>query len=209
MSKEDTTPVDDIEKEQSSEDEDSVAEPEAHAEDAASEPAIENQEPVAEVDDTPSEAAPDPDHDLIQAQKQARDYFEGWQRERADFTNYKKRAERDLLTMRFNAKVDTLKSLVPILDDFERAMSNLPEELADQPWLDGISAIQRKFLKILEDEGIQTIDPVGEIFDPTIHEAIGQDADTDMESGHVTITLQKGYRCGDRVLRPALVRVAH
>ena len=145
---------------------------------------------------------------LAEATQKAQNYHEGWQRERADFSNYKKRVERDLLTMRFNAKVDTLKALLPILDDFERAMDNLPEELAEQPWLDGIRAIQRKLQKSLEDEGIQTLDPVGEPFDPTLHEAIGQDSDTDMESGHVSTTLQKGYVVGDRVLRPALVRVA-
>ena len=145
---------------------------------------------------------------LVQAQHQAKSYFDGWQRERADFANYKKRAERDLLTMRFNAKVDTLKSLLPILDDFERAISNVPEDLQGHAWREGIEAIQRKLLQTLENEGIQTLDPVGEPFDPNIHEAIGQDSDTDMESGHVTITLQKGYVCGDRVLRPALVKVA-
>jgi molecular chaperone GrpE len=206
VSKQDPTPVDDIEKE--AQPEATGAEPEEPAEDTLSEPTTETGESVAEVEEAPSEATVKPDQALAEAQKQARDYFEGWQRERADFSNYKKRAERDLMTMRFNAKVDTLKSLVPMLDDFERAMDNLPEELAEQPWLDGISAIQRKFNKILEDEGIQTIDPVGELFDPTIHEAIGQDADTDIESGHITATLQKGYICGDRVLRPALVRVA-
>ena len=136
----------------------------------------------------------------------------GWQRERADFSNYRKRSERDLLTMRFNAKVDTLRTLLPVLDDFERATGNLPadpdasEELL--AWLDGVQAIQRKLLKTLSDAGVQTLDPVGETFDPTRHEALGQDSDTDMESGLVSATLQKGYICGDRVLRPALVRVA-
>ncbi len=136
----------------------------------------------------------------------------GWQRERADFSNYRKRSERDLLTMRFNAKVDTLRTLLPVLDDFERATGNLPadpdasEELL--AWLDGVQAIQRKLLKTLSDAGVQTLDPVGETFDPTRHEALGQDSDSDMESGLVSATLQKGYICGDRVLRPALVRVA-
>ena len=136
----------------------------------------------------------------------------GWQRERADFSNYRKRSERDLLTMRFNAKVDTLRTLLPVLDDFERATGNLPadpdasEELL--AWLDGVQAIQRKLLKTLSDAGVQTLDPVGETFDPTRHEALGQDSDTDMESGLVSATLQKGYICGNRVLRPALVRVA-
>jgi molecular chaperone GrpE len=145
---------------------------------------------------------------LGEAQKQARDYFEGWQRERADFSNYKKRAERDLMTMRFNAKIDTLKTFLPVLDDFERAMANLPDTTPSDSWLEGIRAIQRKLLKTLEDEGVQTIDPTGELFDPNLHEAIGQDSDSDVASGHVSATLQKGYICGDRVLRPALVRVA-
>lgn len=146
--------------------------------------------------------------ELEAARKQAQDYFEGWQRERADFSNYKKRAERDLMTMRFNAKVDTLKSLLPVLDDFERAMANLPEDLREQPWLEGIAAIQRKFLKTLEEHGVQTVDPTGEVFDPNLHEAIGKDSTADVPSGHITVTLQKGYVAGDRVLRPALVRVA-
>ncbi|MCY4525359.1 MAG: nucleotide exchange factor GrpE [Anaerolineaceae bacterium] len=136
----------------------------------------------------------------------------GWQRERADFSNARKRFERDLLTSRFNAKVDTLRALLPVLDDFERATENLPavedgdEEL--QAWLEGMEAIRRKLLKALADAGVQPLDPVGDPFDPTLHEALGHDSDTDMESGLVSATLQKGYICGDRVLRPALVRVA-
>ncbi len=150
--------------------------------------------------------------DLEAERKRADASTLGWQRERADFSNYRKRSERDLLTMRFNAKVDTLRTLLPVLDDFERATENLPadpdasEEL--QAWLDGVQAIHRKLLKTLSDAGVQTLDPVGETFDPTRHEALGQDSDTDMESGLVSATLQKGYICGDRVLRPALVRVA-
>lgn len=136
----------------------------------------------------------------------------GWQRERADFSNARKRFERDLLTSRFNAKVDTLRALLPVLDDFERATQNLPAvgdgdgEL--QVWLEGMEAIRRKLLKALADAGVQPLDPLGEPFDPTLHEALGHDVDSDMESGLVSATLQKGYVCGDRVLRPALVRVA-
>ena len=76
------------------------------------------------------------------------------------------------------------------------------------PGWTGCRPIQRKLLKTLSDAGVQTLDPVGETFDPTRHEALGQDSDTDMESGLVSATLQKGYICGNRVLRPALVRVA-
>lgn len=145
---------------------------------------------------------------LEEFQQQAKANFEGWQRERADFSNYKKRVEREMKEIHQNATSSTLMALLPVLDDFERAMSSLPEDLKGQPWLEGISAIQRKFQKILDDYGIVVIDPVGEVFDPSRHEALGTDSDTDMESGHVTVTLQKGYANGDRILRPALVRVA-
>lgn len=146
--------------------------------------------------------------ELAVAQKQARDYFEGWQRERADFMNYKKRVEREAKDIQQNATSATLMSLLPVMDDFERAMSSLPADLNGHPWLEGVAAIQRKFQKILDDYGIVVIDPVGEEFDPSCHEALGTDSDTDIPVGHVTVTLQKGYASGERVLRPALVRVA-
>lgn len=173
----------------------------------------------AEIDARDQEAAADADDPLAALQAELEDERRradastlGWQRERADFSNARKRFERDLLTSRFNAKVDTLRSLLPVLDDFERATENLPvvedgnEEL--QVWLEGMEAIRRKLLKALADAGVQALDPLGEPFDPTLHEALGHDSDTDMESGLVSATLQKGYVCGDRVLRPALVRVA-
>lgn len=146
---------------------------------------------------------------LEEAQQQAKAHFEGWQRERADFSNYKKRVEREMKEIQQNTTSSTLMALLPVLDDFERAMSNLPESMKGNPWLDGISAIQRKFQKILDDYNITIIDPVGEAFDPSRHEALGTDTGTKIESGHVTVTLQKGYASGDRVLRPALVRVAN
>ncbi len=145
---------------------------------------------------------------LDEAQRQSKANFEGWQRERADFSNYKKRVEREMKEIQQNATSSTLMALLPVLDDFERAMANLPEDLKGHSWLDGVSAIQRKFQKTLDEYGIVILDPVGEVFDPSRHEAIGTDTDTTIESGHVTVTLQKGYLSGDRVLRPALVRVA-
>ncbi len=173
----------------------------------------ENPEAVASADKQEA-AAPDPhtslflEQALAGAQKQAKEYMESWQRERADFANYKKRAERELRESQDYARINTLTTLLPVIDDFELAMSNLPENLQGQPWIEGVSAIQRKFKKILDEHGVQIIDPVGEVFDPSRHEAIGIDSNTDVDSGHVTVTLQKGYAYGERVLRPALVRVA-
>lgn len=148
------------------------------------------------------------DEALIKMQGEAQKYLESWQRERADFANYKKRAERELGESRDQARISTLITLLPVIDDFELAMSNLPAEVKDQPWTAGVAAIQRKFLRILEDHSIRAVDPVGESFDPTLHEAIAVAPSDEVESGHIIETLQKGYIWGDKVLRPAMVRVA-
>jgi molecular chaperone GrpE len=145
---------------------------------------------------------------LTAAQQEANTNLEGWQRARAEFANYKKRVERELHESYDRATIDTLIKLLPVIDDFERAMDNVPEQLGDHPWVEGVTLIQRKFQKMLDELEVIPLDPVGEVFDPNFHEAVGVDADTDVESGHVSQTLQKGYACGDRVLRPALVRVA-
>lgn len=146
---------------------------------------------------------------LTTAQQQAKEYFDGWQRERADFANYKKRIEREMKELHQQAAISTLVTLLPIVDDFERAMHNVPAEIEANAWLDGVRGIQRKLNKLLTDHGIEAIDPVGEAFDPNHHEAIGMEDSTEVASGHVTTTLQKGYIQGNRVLRPALVRVAN
>ncbi len=140
--------------------------------------------------------------------KEVQANLDGWQRTLAEFQNYRRRMERESRERYENGTVDVLKSLLPIMDDFERAMANLPDTAQEQAWLNGVSLIQRKFTKLLEDNNITSLDPVGEPFDPSRHEALGTDDSTDMASGHVTATLQKGYISGDRVLRPALVKVA-
>jgi molecular chaperone GrpE len=142
------------------------------------------------------------------AQNQAKEYLEGWQRARAEFTNYKKRVDRELKDSYQNATGDVLKNLLPVIDDFERAFANVPADLKDNPWVNGVTMIQRKFDKLLEQFGVTTVDPTGQPFDPGAHEAVGQDDAGNVPSGHVSATLQKGYMVGDRVLRPALVRVA-
>jgi molecular chaperone GrpE len=134
--------------------------------------------------------------------------LEGWQRTLAEFQNYKKRTERETRDTYQNATLDALKNLLPIIDDFERAMANLPEAVEGQTWLSGISLIHRKFMKLLEDYNITMVDPVGEVFDPNRHQAIGTVESSEVESGHVAETLQKGFISGDRVLRPAVVKVA-
>ncbi len=141
-------------------------------------------------------------------QSQSQEYLDGWQRTRAEFANYKKRVEREMQDSYQSASADVLKGLLPIIDDFDRAIANVPQGLSDEPWVNGVIMIQRKLVKLLDEFGIEPVDPTGQPFDPKLHEAVGMDEASDVPSGHVTATMQKGYVIGDRVLRPALVRVA-
>jgi molecular chaperone GrpE len=167
-----------------------------------------NAEAAVETVDNGTASANGLDDQLAAALKEAQVNLEGWQRTLAEFQNYKRRTERDLKDSYQNASLDVLKNLLPIIDDFERAMSNVPESIQGQSWLEGITLIQRKFNKLLEDNNVQSIDPVGDVFDPNLHQAIGHEEAEGIESGHVTTTLQRGYVSGDRVLRPAIVKVA-
>lgn len=132
----------------------------------------------------------------------------GWQRALADFQNYKRRTERELTESRQRAAHDTLRGVLPVIDDFERALANVPEDLQGNPWMNGVELILKKLNKLLEEHEVAPIDPVGQPFDPNQHEAIGVGESDEVESGHVMETLQKGYIANGRVLRPALVRVA-
>ena len=159
--------------------------------------------------DAPSNSSGAPAAEVAALEKKAKEYMDGWMRERADFANYKKRVDTQLRDSAQNAAVEALVTLLPVIDDFERAMANVPPELAGNPWLNGVSMIQRKFQKMLDDQGVTILDPVGDVFDPSRHEAVGMEDSDQVESGHIAVTLQKGYLHGDRVLRPALVKVAN
>ena len=148
------------------------------------------------------------DVQLADVQAKANEYLDGWQRARAEFANYKKRAEKERDEAYQNGAVETLRKLLPVIDDFDRAVSNVPAEKIDDDVIKGFSLIHRKLLTLLENTGITVINPLGQEFNPAFHEAIGQDESSDTPSGHITMVLQKGYLYGDKVLRPALVRVA-
>ena len=130
---------------------------------------------------------------------------QGWQRAAADFQNYKKRVERDNEMMYASMKGDIIKKVLPALDDLERALQNRP---ADDAWANGIELITRKLQNILNSEGVKRIEAEGMPFDPKFHEAISHEQNEDFESGHVIAVVQNGYMLGERVIRPALVRVA-
>ncbi len=145
---------------------------------------------------------------LEQARQQSSEYFEGWQRERADFINYKKRIEREQAALTQILTAEIIKKYLVILDDMERALKNRPTEGDGAEWAAGVELIYRKLQGILEGEGISRIPAENEMFDPNRHEAISHEDSPNHKSGEVIEVCQQGYVIGDRVLRPALVRVA-
>lgn len=133
-------------------------------------------------------------------------YLANWQRAQADFTNYKRRTEQECQeTSRF-ANTTLLLSILPALDDFERALSFVPSEFTGQPWVDGIRLIVRKIHTSLESQGLSPIKALGEPFDPRLHEAAAQ---REGEEGMVVGELKKGYKLFDRVIRPTTVVVGN
>ncbi len=142
---------------------------------------------------------------LEDAETKLAETVDGWQRSMADFQNYKRRVERDNELLKFNMKGDIVKRVLPVLDDLERAMQNRP---AEDAWANGIELIVRKFQNMLDAEGIKRIEAKGAAFDPNFHEAISHEPAEGVESGYVIDVVQNGYMLGERVIRPALVRVA-
>ena len=145
---------------------------------------------------------------ITQSEQKSKEHFEGWQRERADFLNYRKRVERENTQLYQNLTGQIIKKYLVILDDLERALKARPTQGEGAVWADGIELIYRKLTTILDGEGVKIIPADGAEFDPNLHEAISNEDSSDHESGQVIEVVQKGYTINDRVLRPALVRVA-
>ena len=142
---------------------------------------------------------------LAEAESKASEYKDGWARSQAEFQNYKRRIERDNALTYAGMKGDIIKKVLPALDDLERALQNRP---ADDSWANGVELIARKLQNILESEGVKRIEAKGAAFDPNFHEAITHEPSDEVESEHVIDVVQNGYMLGERVIRPALVRVA-
>ncbi len=131
------------------------------------------------------------------------------QRERAEFTNYKRRTAEERQAMIGLAGEGLINKVLNVADDFDRAIDARPTEIAGDPWFEGIEAIDRKLRQLLESEGVSAIEAVaGTPFDPREHEAVAGVPGTDHPDGAIVMEVRRGYRLRDRVLRPALVAVA-
>jgi len=145
---------------------------------------------------------------LDEMQSKVDEYLDGWQRSRAEFTNYKKRVEREQAQAHQTAAGNILKRFLDIMDDLDRALKNRPQEKDGAEWAAGIELVYRKFLNVLEAEGVKTIDAEGKAFDPNLHEAISHEECEGVPEGQVIEVVKQGYLLGERVLHPAVVRVA-
>lgn len=141
-------------------------------------------------------------------QAKAEEYLDGWQRARAEFANYKKRVQKEREDSKAFITAEILSKYLTVVDDFERALKDRPTGDASEAWAEGIDMIYRKLKTILESEGVEEIDAHGEMFDPNFHEAISFEESEDHDEGQIVDVIQPGYKLGERVIRPAVVRVA-
>ncbi len=143
---------------------------------------------------------------LAEEREKASRYLASWQRAQADYLNFKRRSEHEMEdAVRFGNTM-LLLSLLPLLDDIERALGSVPARLAENDWVEGIRMIARKLKTTLEAQGLEPIKALGEPFDPNLHEAVRQ---ADGADGIVIEEVQKGYRFRDRVIRPSKVVVGN
>jgi molecular chaperone GrpE len=145
---------------------------------------------------------------LAAAREEAARNLEGWQRTQAEFANARKRLEKQRADAYVDANIDLVRKLLPVVDDMDRALQSAPADVQGDGWFSGLTMVGRKFGTVLESLQVEPIDAVGQPFDPNLHEAIGQEPTDEYESGIVSREMQKGYRLGDRVIRPSLVYVA-
>lgn len=144
--------------------------------------------------------------ELEQLQAQVHELTDALKRERADATNLRRRHEEEIASLRSRLKANVVRDLLPIIDNFERALKHVPDELKDNEYVKGVQGVVKQFQKTLGDIGVERIKTVGEHFDPNLHEAISME-EGDGDNEIVSEELQSGYRLGDDIIRHAMVRV--
>ena len=144
-----------------------------------------------------------------EAAAKADEYLVSLQRERAEFTNFRRRTADERQQERGLAGVDLIAKVLVLADDFDRALESRPADFADNAWVEGIAAIDRKLRLLLESEGVGAVEALpGTAFDPREHEAIVSVPGTGRAEGEIVEEVRRGYRLRDRLIRPALVAVA-
>ena len=170
------------------------------------------QERAAEIDISPTKLLADIEAltgERDAALQKAEEYLAGLQRERAEFSNYRRRTTEEREAMLGLASEDLIRKVLALADDFDLAIDARPADIANEAWVEGVAAIDRKLRVLLESEGVSQIDASpGTPCDPREHEAIASVPGTAHRDGEIVEEIRRGYRLRDRVVRPALVAVA-
>jgi molecular chaperone GrpE len=148
---------------------------------------------------------------LADTQRERDEYLDLAKRTKADFENFRKRMSAEVLAASGRGKAEVLRGVLPVLDDLERALQAAgldPEGDSEDGLAHGVLLVFRSLREALERNGIEALDPTGERFDPNLHEALSAQPAQGVESGVVVETMQKGYRLGEQLIRPARVVVA-
>ncbi|WP_143331915.1 nucleotide exchange factor GrpE [Domibacillus antri] len=164
----------------------------------------ETKETIEETKETIEETE-DSKEELLQ--KQLDEAEDRYLRLRADFDNFRRRANLDREAQEKYRAQRLVTDLLPVLDNFERALQVTPEHEETKSVLQGMEMVYKTLLTALENEGVEPIETVGLPFDPTVHQAVMTENDENAEPNSVLAELQKGYKLKDRVIRPAMVKV--
>lgn len=145
--------------------------------------------------------------ELKETKAKCQEYLEGWQRDKADFVNARKRDEESQKAFKEFAKSAVIEDMLPVLDSFDMAMQNESWEKADETWRKGVEYIHSQLRSSLEGHGLIEENPIDEAFDPNKHDSVGSEEVPKKDEGKIVKVVQKGYRLGEKELRPARVIV--
>ena len=146
--------------------------------------------------------------DLEHLQKLNQEYLDGWKRAKADYINFKRDAEKEKTEIVQFANAGLLLELFPIVDNFQTALKHVPEDKKKENWVQGFSHIERQFLDLLKNMGVEPIKTLGEKFNPEFHDAAGKEKKDGVEPGVVLEEVRAGYTIQGKVIRHAKVKVS-
>jgi molecular chaperone GrpE len=169
---------------------------------------MQDQRNESELVDSPADAASEQTPDTADLQRQRDDYYDRLLRKTAEFDNYRKRIDRERQQVSEAAAADLLAELLPLVDDLERALRADPGSEGIDAYRRGVELIHRQLLEVLRKRGVRPVDAVGTDFDPHFHQAVSHEAAEGRRDGEVIEEFRRGYMLGDRLLRPAMVKVA-
>jgi molecular chaperone GrpE len=144
---------------------------------------------------------------LEETRKRATESDEGWKRARADFLNLKRRTEQERGSLSAEAREKLIMKFLGVVDDFELALKHMPENLKEDSWVNGVVQIEKKLKKLLDSEMVSEIPALDQEFNPHLHYGVQRDDEGEGDKEVVTDVYQKGYKMGDKVIRPAMVKV--